>query len=154
VLHHLKYRRDLGLGEALALPLADFVSTLGWHVDMVVPVPLGQSRQRERGYNQADLIAWPLSLLLGAAYDPGMLYRARETQSQVTLSFEKRRQNVDGAFRTSRVVGNRKVMVLDDVATTGSTLSACAQALQESGVQHVYALTVARAVLRHGSRVA
>ena len=63
-LHQLKYRRDMGLAEALVPQLAAFASNLQWQVDLLVPVPLSATRQRERGYNQAGLISWPLSLAL------------------------------------------------------------------------------------------
>lgn len=150
-LHKLKYRRDMGLGDALALPLAKFLESLNWPVDTVIPVPLGRERLRERGYNQIALVAHPLSLALGLDYKPGALHRARETRSQVGLSALERRRNVDDAFQAqvSQVHG-KKILVMDDVSTTGSTLSSCASALAKAGAQDVYALTIARALTHHG----
>ena len=131
-LHKLKYRRDMGLGDALA-------------------VPLGRKRMQERGYNQTDLIAHPLSLALGLNYRPGALKRKRETISQVGLSAVERRDNMQDAFLADpRVVRGRVVLVVDDVATTGSTLSSCSEALLQTGAADVYALTVARALPHHG----
>lgn len=145
-LHRLKYRRDLGLSEALVPNLARHASSLGWDVDVLLPVPLGRGRLTERGYNQAGLIAWPLSLALGIAFAPNALSRTRETRSQVGLTKAERRINVRAAFeaRPSRVRG-RSVMLVDDVATTGATLSSCAEALHAAGARDVFALTVARA---------
>ncbi|HTX91976.1 MAG TPA: ComF family protein [Anaerolineales bacterium] len=153
-LHTLKYRRNLALGDALAQELRKFVDQLGWKVDMVVPVPLGRQRLKERGYNQVGLVAMPLAALNGWWYSSNTLSRTRETRSQVGLSVEERRANVSGAFRAKPALADGKVILLmDDVATTGATLSVCAEALKQSGARLVYALTLARALPRHGLHV-
>lgn len=150
-LHKLKYRRDMGLGDALAVPLAQFTDSLSWPLDVVLPVPLGRKRAQERGYNQVDLIARPLSLALGLDYQPAALKRKRETASQVGLSAVERRTNMQNAFvADAAIVRGKTVLVLDDVSTTGSTLSSCADALLQSGANDVFALTVARALPHHG----
>jgi len=151
-LHRLKYRRDIGLGEALAMQLAEFVRGLNWPIDIIVPVPLGKQRLQERGYNQVGMIARPLALVLGIKYAPRALYRQRETRSQVGLTKAERHDNVQNAFQALGIVVDRKtVLVMDDVATTGSTLSSSAEALLSSGAKDVYALTVARALPHHMS---
>ncbi len=149
-LHRLKYRRDLGLGEALAQPISRFALSLGWPIDLVAPVPLGRRRQSERGYNQAALIAWPLAMALGIEYDQHAMARVRDTRSQVGLARRERQENVRDAFmaKPSRVRG-RSILLVDDVATTGSTLSSCASALCSAGARDVFALTVARALPHH-----
>ena len=150
-LHKLKYRRDMGLGDALAVPLAHFTESLSWPLDVVLPVPLGRKRMQERGYNQVALIARPLSLALGLDYRPAALKRKRETASQVGLSAAERRDNMQNAFLADAlVVRGKTVLVMDDVSTTGSTLSSCADALLQAGANHVFALTVARALPHHG----
>lgn len=149
-LHRLKYRRDIGLGDSLASQMIDFVRGLGWQIDMIVPIPLGIKRQKERGYNQVALVARPLAIALGLEYAPQVLTRRRETRSQVGLSKDARRENVHGVFEAGVHVNGKTVLVMDDVATTGSTLSAGAEALFSSGAKDVYALTVARALPRHG----
>jgi ComF family protein len=147
----LKYRRDIGLAEALVPQLTEFALGLDWPVGVLVPVPLGAGRLRDRGYNQAGLISWPLSLALDIRHAPSALTRTRETASQVGLSREERHQNVRGAFVASpRWVSGRSILLLDDVATTGATLSSCAEALFAAGAQDVFALTVSRA--DHGRR--
>jgi ComF family protein len=152
-LHRLKYRRDIGLGEALAMQLAEFVRGLNWPIDMIVPVPLGKQRLQERGYNQVGMIARPLALVLGIEYAPRALYRQRETRSQVGLTKAERHDNVQNAFQALGILVDRKtVLVMDDVATTGSTLSSSAEALLSSGAKDVYALTVARALTHHMSQ--
>jgi competence protein ComFC len=153
-LHRLKYRRDLALGDSLAGQMASYVSELGWPVDMIIPVPLGKKRQKERGYNQVGLIARPLAYLMGWTYAPSALVRIRDTVSQVGLSADARRNNVWEAFEAnSKLVAGKYVVITDDVATTGSTLSACADALLLSGAREVKALTVARALPGHGANV-
>ena len=150
-LHKLKYRRDMGLGDALAVPLARFTASLSWPLEVVLPVPLGRKRMQERGYNQVDLIARPLSLALDLDYQPAALKRKRETASQVGLSAVKRRENMQNAFLAdAAIVRGKTVLVMDDVSTTGSTLTSCSEALLQSGAKDVFALTVARALPHHG----
>ena len=150
-LHKLKYRRDMALGDALAVPIHRFVDSLAWRVDAVAPVPLSQKRFKERGYNQVALIAYPISLALGFEYRPAAIRRTRDTKSQVGLNAEERRANVQEAFTADpRLVRGKTILVVDDVATTGSTLSSAADALLQAGAAEVFALTVARALPHHG----
>ncbi len=150
-LHRLKYRRDMGLGDAIAAQLAGFVGSLGWQIEVVVPIPLSETRRKERGYNQVALISRPLSMALGFAYAPNALVRWRNTHSQVGLNREQRMENVRGVFRADQArVHGKNILLVDDVATTGSTLVSGAEALLSAGASQVYALTVARALTRHG----
>ncbi len=147
-LHRVKYHRDLALGAVFAEQLADYLVILAWELDLVMPVPLSRERMRQRGYNQAALIAKPLALKLQLAYRPQALRRGKDTRSQVGLTWAQRRQNVKNAFdASSRLVRDRAVLVVDDVATSGSTLDACAGALRNAGARDVFGLTLARAVL-------
>jgi ComF family protein len=151
-LHKLKYRRDLSLGDAIAAEMLGFVQGLGWKIDMMIPIPLGRQRMKERGYNQTAMVAAPLAMALNVPYTPGELVRQKETRSQVGLSREERRRNVQGAFRVGTKVRGKTILIMDDVSTTGSTLSAGAEALYAAGAKDVYALTVARALPHHGLR--
>jgi len=146
-LHRLKYNRDVALGEILARPMIDCLSQTTWKVDLVVPVPISLSRRAERGYNQAALLARPISLRFGMKYRPQALIKSRETRSQVGLSVEERQANVHGAFvAKNRIVEGKNILVVDDVTTSGATLNACGQALQMAGAKEVYCLTLARAL--------
>jgi ComF family protein len=133
--------------------MADCWVARPWPADVVVPVPLHASRQRERGYNQATLLARELVRCLRArqapmALDERVLVRERATPPQVGLDGAQRRENVRGAFRcSSDAVLGRQVLLIDDVCTTGATLEACAVALGEGGARGVRALTFARARL-------
>jgi ComF family protein len=137
----------VALGEILARPMIDCLSQTIWKVDMVVPVPISLSRRAERGYNQAALLARPISLRFGLKYCPQALIKSRETRSQVGLTVEERQSNVHGAFVAGkRIVEGKNILVVDDVTTSGATLNACGQALQMAGANEVYCLTLARAL--------
>ncbi len=151
-LHKLKYRSDVSLGDALASQMITFVRELNWPIDLIVPVPLGKNRLKERGYNQVGMIAKPLAMALNVQYAPQELKRSKETRSQVGLTKNERKENVSKAFQGGMGVGQKNVLVMDDVSTTGSTLSSSAEALYASGAKEVYALTVARALPHHGLR--
>ncbi len=152
-LHTLKYRRNLGVGEALARQMAPFVRNLGWQTEVFIPIPLSDVRLKERGYNQVGLVARPLAWLLGWRYQPQALTRIRATRSQVGLSVAERRSNVRDAFQARpSLVQGRRVTLIDDVATTGATLDAAAQALRRAGAAEVRAITIARALLHDNRR--
>ena len=149
-LHTLKYRRNIGIGDALALQMKDFVRSLAWKVDMLIPVPLGRNRLKERGYNQVGLVARPLAYEIGLPYAPNALWKFRETRSQVGLSISQRRENVHNAYQANlEIVKCKSILLMDDVATTGSTIQSCTQALLDAGARGVYALTIARALSHH-----
>lgn len=149
-LHTLKYRRNMGIGDAIARQMADFVRSLHWDMEMLIPVPLGKKRLKERGYNQVALVARPLAYELGLQYAPHGLWKSRETRSQVGLNVSQRRENVSRAYQAEgKVVNGRSVLVMDDVATTGSTIQSSTQALLFAGAREVYAITIARALSYH-----
>ena len=153
-IHALKYNQNLALGDAFAPYLAEYVRELGWQVDLVVPVPLGRQRLKERGYNQVGLLAKPLASRMGWQFSNQVLVRARETRSQVGLSPVERKENISGAFRAdpARAAG-KSILLMDDVVTTGSTLEACSEALVKAGAKTVYALTLAKALPHHGFQI-
>lgn len=147
-IQRLKYRADLGLSEIFAQKLAQLYTSYSWPVDFVTVVPLSKGRIKERGYNQADMIARTLALAIGKPYRPTAIERIRETQSQVGLSAAERRLNVQGAFiANEKIVAGRNVLIIDDVTTTGSTMNACSLACMQKSAKNVYGLTVARAVI-------
>ena len=130
--------------------MVDFVCSLNWHVEVLIPAPLGKSRLKERGYNQVALVARPLAYETGLTYSPNGLRKVRETESQVGLNISQRRENVRNAYQADpTVVTQKSILLMDDVATTGSTISACTEALLSAGAQDVFALTIARALSHH-----
>lgn len=110
--------------------------------DCVVPVP---PSSRVRGYNVPECMARPVALALNVPLEPDLLYRARRGTRQEGLSLEERMANVAGAFRTNMAdrVEGRRILLVDDVITTGATTAACAQALLDAGAQSVYAVSCA-----------
>jgi len=118
--------------------------------DVLVPVPLHTARLRERGYNQAALLAREMSRRVGLAVDEQTLVRQRATAPQVELDAAQRRENVRDAFHCSgNGLAGKRVLLIDDVCTTGATLEACAIALYDEGeARGVQALTLARAGYR------
>jgi len=145
----LKYEQLAPLGRWFAERLAEAVARNGefLEADVVVPVPLHRERQRQRGYNQAELIARPLARRLGLPCRSVLLVRTRPRPDKLHLTFEERWSSVRGAFaaRPGSQVDNRRVLLVDDVMTTGATLDACARALRDAGAKSVVCLTVARA---------
>ncbi|MFI5214824.1 MAG: ComF family protein, partial [Gemmatimonadales bacterium] len=112
--------------------------------DLLVPVPLGARRRRERGHNQAELLAEALGKRCAVPVVEA-LERSRETRTQTSLHPEQRRVNVAGAFRATRALEGSKVVLVDDVLTTGATLASAAQALGAAGAAEVGAVSFARA---------
>jgi competence protein ComFC len=115
--------------------------------DIIVPVPLHRQRSSERGFNQVDLVGRPLSKILGLPYKPILLMRSKPRPEKHLLRSEERWEAVRGAFamRKGGRVDNLRILLLDDVMTTGATLDACSRALRGAGAKHVLGLTVARA---------
>ena len=151
ILLKLKYKGDVSLGDALAVPLANFVASLDWKPEIVIPIPLSRLRLAERGYNQVGVVARPLSMALSLAYVPRALSRERETRTQVGLTGPERRDNVRDAFQArAPLVAGKTVLLLDDVATTGATLSSAADSLRQGGAKRVLAVTPGRALPHHG----
>jgi len=111
---------------------------------LFVPVPLYVKRERERGYNQAELLARSLSIRIGANYEM-FLHRIRDTASQVEIGNRTERlKNLDGAFRlVGRADLSQRIVLVDDIVTTGSTLLECYKVLTEAGYKNVSALTLA-----------
>jgi len=144
-LHHLKYAGERRLAGPLGEAMAARWSRAGAGGDVLVPVPASTDRVRERGYDQAVLLARIAGRHLRLPVR-GALVRARVTAAQFDLDRSHRGANVKGAFRLldAAAVRDRWVVLVDDVVTTGSTLAACATALLEGGAVAVSALTVAR----------
>ncbi|HEY7856723.1 MAG TPA: ComF family protein [Terriglobales bacterium] len=149
LVHLLKYNRVLPLAEFWAERLRLCAERFGLQADVIVPVPLGKKRQRQRGFNQSGEIARRLAQKLQCDYAADALTRTRETQSQAGLEMAARIENVAGAFLANpkRIVG-RSVLLVDDVLTTGATARAASAALKRAGARKVVVLTATRADMR------
>jgi len=145
-IHALKYEGVTALAVPLAGLMAECWSRHPMPIDVVVPVPLHKDRLRMRGFNQAACLARELSKQVHLTVDEDILARHRSTAAQVDLDAEQRKENVRDAFRcVSQGAFDKRVLLIDDVCTTGSTLEACAEALRQGGARSVQALTLARA---------
>ncbi|MCC6444392.1 MAG: ComF family protein [Armatimonadetes bacterium] len=147
--HALKYRSRARLGPPLgrlmaACALTDpGLASESWHA--VVPVPIHPARCRQRGFNQSDLLAQPVALALGTPLESGWLARCRRTAPQARLPWERRLTNLRGAFRAPDPgsVRGQRVLLIDDVLTTRSTVSEAARTLLMAGAGAVGALALA-----------
>ena len=150
VIHRFKYQGHISLARPLAqllLPPARELCTLS-ELHVVVPVPLHRRRLRDRGFNQAALLARRLGASLNLPVGYTVLRRRRWTEPQIGLSLSQRAENVRGAFAVSEsaVVRGRGVLLVDDVFTTGETVDQCVRELKRAGAREVAVLTVARTV--------
>ena len=143
--HRLKYRGQRAAAPQLGGLMAQTVAGDVRSVDLATPVPLHPSRLRERGYNQSLLLAKELGKVLGLPVQDGLLSKVKNSPPQVgTRSREDRQSNVSDSFECRRPVEGLTVLLIDDVATTGSTLSECAATLKAAGAKSVRGLVLAR----------
>lgn len=146
-IHRLKFRGQRDVSRALAELLYKAIDAAWWQeIDSIVPVPLHAERLQQRGFNQAEQLAYQLALLAGRPMRQ-LLVRRTFVASQTGLGQQQRRQNVRGAFQAApgqerQIVGQRLLLV-DDVLTTGSTLDECARVLLQAGAREVRAATAA-----------
>ena len=143
-IQRFKYGGRSELARPLAALLVDYALAFAGRVDRVVPVPLHARRLRERGFNQSALLARPVAHALGVPFDPHWLVRTRPTRDQAGLGREQRGRNLRGAF-VARGARAARVLLIDDVRTTGATLAEAAEALLRSGCHEVHTLALARA---------
>jgi ComF family protein len=149
VVLQFKYNRQLQLRHPIAEWLEEAMNDSRLrprHFDLVIPVPLHPARLRERGFNQAELLAKILAQKINTPLGCA-LERIRYTTTQTAFDRVERMENLHGAFRLRKKIGVRglHVLLVDDILTTGSTLSECARVLREAGARSVYAVTAARA---------
>lgn len=145
LIHRFKYEGYSALGRPLARFLADGWPNWEQSPDLIVPIPLHPKRRRRRGYNQSELLAGPLGIAKSIPVCAAALRRTRHTIPQVGLGPDERQTNVQGAFEADAVViSGRHVLLIDDVLTTGATMSAAATALLAAGAADVSAYCLAR----------
>ena len=140
----LKYRGYLGVVEKVMGPLMAGALENAAQFDVVIPVPLHRSRLAKRGFNQAELMAKNVAQRISAPV-LDKLKLVRRTRDQIELSADARRENVSGAFVARGPVAGR-VLLVDDVFTTGATLGECARVLRRAGAEEIRALTLCRTV--------
>lgn len=142
----LKYRKEERLAGFLGDRMAERILE-GGPYDLILPIPLHIKRLRERGFNQSLLLARQVGRRTGVPVDPFLLEKGRPTPPQAELKVDERRKNLKGAFelRDPEKVKNKKILIVDDVYTTGATVETAARLLLKAGAEEVEALVLARA---------
>lgn len=159
LLHLLKYENVRPAANYLGELLSRAVHSLNLGAStplVVIPVPLYRGKRRQRGFNQAELLARVAAKKLGSQFKikTGCLIRKRETKSQTGLTRHQRRANVRGAFAVTQPsqIAGKDILLIDDVFTTGTTASECARVLLRAGANRIYVATVARVLKNEVSR--
>ena len=145
--HRLKHCNQLVLAKPLGLILGEVIADAAHacRFDTIVPVPLHRQRLRARGYNQAVEIARPLSRQLGLPIEAGLLQRSRRTPPQQGLAADQRRRNLRHAFALAGQVTGARVLLVDDIMTTGETVRECCRVLAQGGTEDIQVAVVGRA---------
>ncbi|PKL83450.1 MAG: hypothetical protein CVV24_04885 [Ignavibacteriae bacterium HGW-Ignavibacteriae-3] len=147
LIHGLKYEGKfqigLFLGELTAIGLREEIEK--WKIDFIVPVPLHHLKRAERGFNQSDYIAGGMKKILNIPVKSNYIKRCRFTETQTNLTLLERAANIEGAFRVKKrkIIKGKRILIVDDVITTGATVSECGKALTKNGAAKVYAVSVA-----------
>ncbi len=143
--HSLKYRGVRAAAPAIAKLMASALTSDSTDADVLIPVPLHPRRERKRGYNQSALLAAEVSSLTDIPFSDDAMRRVRDTPPQVSMkSAEDRMRNIRGAFECVGDVEGKRVLLVDDVVTTGSTMSTCSGPLKGAGAASVWGLALAR----------
>jgi ComF family protein len=140
-----KYSSETTLAPLLGEWVNDTLNQAGWDCEVIVPVPLHTKRQRQRGYNQAELLANEVGKWQGMTVVNDALMRKKSTHTQTTLNRKQRLENLNRVFEVTNteLIHGKKILLVDDVYTTGATADQCSRALNEAGVAAVYVLTLA-----------
>jgi ComF family protein len=147
VIHSVKYgqryQNGIFLGRIMGIELS--VTLNEWGINLIVPVPLHSLKKAERGYNQSEYIAKGLSRETNIPLSTGILKRTRYTQSQTTMNIEQRAANMADAFKVKhpKDAAEKRILLIDDVITTGATTSECGKVLLSAGAEKIYAASVA-----------
>jgi ComF family protein len=147
IIHDLKYNGKFSigifLGKLLAAAMNDKIQE--WKIDLIVPIPLHHLKRAERGYNQSDFIAKGMKKILQVPVKSRLIKRVRFTETQTSMNLVERKENMKDAFaiRRNKIVKGKNILLLDDVITTGATISECGRIILESGATNVYAASVA-----------
>ena len=142
--HQLKYHQVRAAAPVLGRLMAQHFLSSPLPIDFLVATPLHKRRLRQRGYNQSILLAREVGKQVGLPVWEELLIRTRDSAPQVRLSRAERARNVEGSFECTRSVEGASILMIDDVATTGSTMSACGEALKRYGARSVWGLVLAR----------
>lgn len=141
--HAFKYHRRFAIASLMGMLMADMV--VERDIDLVISVPLHRKRRRRRGYDQAAMLAKHVARSLNVKHEANLIRRVKQTKEQNTLSREERHANVSGAFKVRRSFSGERVLLIDDVYTTGATMHELARVLRNAGAGQVIGVVFARA---------
>ncbi len=145
-IHKLKYDGDQGLGEYFAQKLIVILERRQWKFDFIIPVPLSRKRFRERGYNQSELTSRVMANYFAVDHSTDSIKRFKETETQFNLNTEERFLNVMDAFSANPAkLKGRRVLIVDDIITTGATLLQCQEIILAAGAETCYGISIAKA---------
>lgn len=138
--HNLKYEEVREFGKILGRKLAAKIQSENVAIDAIIPVPLNKQKFRERGYNQAEIIAQEISSILNIPTESNLIQRIKYTQTQTKLNAEQRKENVENAFVVvlPEKIKNKNFLIIDDVITTGATIQEIAKILKNSGAKKTF----------------
>lgn len=141
IIHNIKYKKAQRLAITMGIQIGEQLADSNRFdtIDLLIPVPLHPRRERQRGYNQSELLCRGIAKTLKKPIVTDVLIRTVDTESQTHKSAEERRENVKGVFqvRKSEKIANKHILLVDDVITTGSTTLACCEALIKTGLTHI-----------------
>ncbi len=141
-----KFEKKKSVGVFLGKILGEFVLELAWNADFIVPIPLSKERLRSRGFNQSEILALEISKIVGIPMSLGLI-RIKETKPSVNLNVEERLNNINRAFLLSDPnLKFKKVLLIDDVYTTGATTNEASKTLLDRGIKEVKVVTLAREI--------
>lgn len=147
IIHEFKYEDKFIIGKYLGKKVSELLreKIVDWKADIITEVPLHSLREAERGYNQAEIIAMEIGKRIGIKFNGNILKRIKFTETQTKLNLTDRRENIKDAFKLKKqkLVKNKNIILVDDVITTGATISECAKVLKNNGAKNIYALSVA-----------
>jgi ComF family protein len=139
-----KFEKRRNLGIFLGKLLGEFILGLKWDIDFIVPIPLSKERLRIRGFNQSEILAAEAGKILGAPLSLGLI-RIKETKPSINLNIEERLDNINRAFLLADTnLKGKKILLIDDVYTTGATTNEASKTLLERGIKEVRVVTLAR----------
>ena len=151
IIHEIKYKENFRLGKHLGKIVGNKLKEKisGWSADLIIPIPLHHLKKAERGYNQSYYIAKGISAACNVPVNKSIVKRNRFTPSQTALNLEERKVNMQDAFTLKHPakVKGKNIILVDDVITTGSTITECGRVLMEAGTNKIFALSTAIAGL-------
>lgn len=146
-IHSLKYQNKFRVGVFLGklLGMQLIKSKIDWKMDLIIPIPLHQLKKAERGYNQSFYIAKGLGKILNVTASDRIVKRKKYTESQTTMTLVERQENISDAFkiRNKKIINGKVILLIDDVITTGATISECGKILLDSGAKKIFAASIA-----------